>query len=87
MLTIIDTENLEIYENQLTGSIPEEIYNLTLMYAFDVNLCRLEGTLSTRIGQLTNMERFRVSSNDLKGTIPEEVVNLTKISKCPYSYV
>jgi len=76
------TEHLEIYENQLTGSIPEEIYNLTQMLSFDVNQCRLDGTLSTRIGQLTSMERFRVSSNGMSGPIPEEIANLSKIGTC-----
>jgi Leucine-rich repeat (LRR) protein len=75
------TENMEIYENQFTGTIPEEIYSLTQMTSLDVNLCRLTGTLSTRIGQLTKMQRFRVSTNDLTGTIPEETANLTSIGK------
>jgi len=78
-LVAIGTENLEIYENKFTGTIPEELYNLTQMFSFDVNFCRLSGTLSTRIGQLTKMERFRVSGNDLTGTIPAEVANLTSI--------
>jgi hypothetical protein len=75
------TENMEIYENLFTGTIPEEIYDLTQMFSFDVNFCRLTGTISTKIGQLSKMERFRVSRNDLVGTIPQEIGNLTSIGK------
>lgn len=70
-------ENMEIYENQLSGTIPEQLYDLTKLTSLDVNLCRLTGTLSTKIGQLSKMQRFRVSTNDLTGTIPTEVSKLT----------
>jgi Leucine-rich repeat (LRR) protein len=70
-----------MYENLLTGTIPEELYNLTKVTSFSVDTNRLSGTISTSIGQLSNLEFFRVSTNDFTGTIPSEVGNLSNASK------
>ena len=75
------TEIFEIYDNLLTGTIPEELYNLTNCLRFDVNTNGLSGTISSSIGQLSNLEFFRVSTNDFTGTIPSEVGNLNKARK------
>jgi hypothetical protein len=76
------TEDLEIYKNNLTGTIPEELFSLTKMTSLDVNDCQLlTGTLSTRVGQLSQMQRFRVSRNQMVGSIPTEIVNLSSAGK------
>lgn len=77
----IGTENMEIYDNTFTGTIPEAIYDLIQLSSLDVSKCQLSGTLSTKIGQLTKMERFRVSRNQMSGSIPQEVGNFTSLSK------
>jgi hypothetical protein len=77
----IGTEDMQIYENKFTGTIPEQIYDLTQMSSLDVNKCQLTGTLSTKIGLLSKMERFLISKNQMSGSIPQEVGNLTSIRK------
>jgi hypothetical protein len=70
-----------MYENLLTGTIPEELYNLAKVTSFSVERNRLSGTISTSIGQLSNLEFFRVSTNDFTGMIPSEIGNLSNASK------
>jgi hypothetical protein len=70
-----------MYENLLTGTIPEELYNLAKVTSFSVETNRLSGTIGTSIGQLSNLEFFRVSTNDFTGMIPSEIGNLSNASK------
>lgn len=65
----------EIYlgENNLKGSLPEELYLLTGLQTFEVTGNQIEGTLSSRIGQLRDLTLFSLNANDVHGTLPSEI--------------
>jgi hypothetical protein len=47
-----------VNNNQLTSSIPDEFYNLTLLSVAYLNNNLLSGSLSSNIGKLTSLKYF-----------------------------
>ena len=80
--------NLRLSENKLTGTIPEELYELTRLSFLDLQKnyheedkpdYGLSGTISTNVGKLTDLISLQYSFNRLTGTIPTEVTNLSRM--------
>ena len=73
--------SIDLNANNLNGTIPNEIGDLTSLgdLNFDVNL--LSGAIPLEIGSLTNLTRLSISSNQLTGTIPSEIGNLTNLTE------
>jgi hypothetical protein len=65
--------------NAMTGTIPDEFYNLTSLsnVRFDSN--NFTGGLSSRIGNLKRLTDFSVAYNHLSGPIPKEIGQLSHI--------
>jgi len=67
-------KRLWLGSNALVGQIPEEFYWLTSLESFDLsNNPGISGTLSTRIGLLSNLKHMSVSSTGMSGTVPTEL--------------
>lgn len=66
--------HLSLFDNDLQGSIPEEVYLLTSLktIVFDFNPI-FSGTLSTNIGTLNELEHLAISVSGLSGSIPSEI--------------
>ncbi|CAB9496283.1 LRR receptor-like serine threonine-protein kinase [Seminavis robusta] len=67
--------------SSLTGTIPDELYDLTLLKTMYLSNNQLAGTISARIGQLTNMWDFQLQGNRLKGTIPSQAGQLQSLKR------
>lgn len=80
-LRFTSIEWFDVYENQFSGTIPEDLYNLSLLLSFSIDKNRLTGTISPSVGQLSNLLFLQVSTNDFTGTIPSEVGNLNQTGK------
>lgn len=65
--------------NELIGTIPASVGELSKMENFFVSDNNLNGTLPETIGRWTNLIQFFVSSNSLIGSIPASVNNWTNI--------
>jgi hypothetical protein len=72
---------LSLGDNQLTGSIPPEIGNLTNLTWLDLRINQLTGSIPPEIGNLTNLTLLVLESNQLTGSIPPEIGNLTNLTK------
>jgi hypothetical protein len=72
-------ESFSVYLNLLEGSIPEEIFNARNMIYVYANHNNFNGTLSTRIGQMVDLQDLAIESNYLTGTIPTQLGQLTKL--------
>ena len=70
---------LELNENQLSGTIPGEIGNLTSLKYLWLHDNGLSGTIPAEIGNLTSLLELELSGNQLSGTIPAEIGNLTSL--------
>ncbi len=70
---------LELHNNNLIGSIPTELGNLTNLENLSLNNNELSGSIPTELGNLTNLERLFLYINALSGSIPTELGNLTNL--------
>ena len=70
---------LDLYETQLTGTILEELGNLTYLESLSLFNNQLTGTIPKKLGSLTNLKSLEISNNQLTGKIPEELGNLTNL--------
>lgn len=66
--------------NFLTGSIPFNLTQMSLLESLDISMSRLSGTLPTFIGSLSSLRYFDVTSNLFSGPIPSEIGNLTNLN-------
>ncbi|KAL8503803.1 hypothetical protein ACS0TY_022503 [Phlomoides rotata] len=65
-----------VNSNAFTGSIPPQIFNISILRQFDLGNNGLSGNLSSRlcIGSL-NLEWIAVGGNNLSGAIPDSISN------------
>jgi len=74
--SVEDTDSLDLGYNQLTGSIPPEIGNLTNLNYLDLGGNQLTGEIPSEIGNLTNLNYLILNDNLLTGVIPESICDL-----------
>ncbi|MEN8219751.1 MAG: Calx-beta domain-containing protein, partial [Pseudomonadota bacterium] len=72
---------LYLHSNQLTGTIPSELGNLSYLEYLYLHSNQLTGTIPSELGNLSKLTRLYLSSNQLTGTIPSELGNLSKLTK------
>ena len=72
---------MSLHDNQLTGTIPNELGNMTTLSLLLLNNNQLTGAIPTRLGNLTNLRWMRLDTNQLEGTIPTELGNLTNLTR------
>jgi hypothetical protein len=65
--------------NNLSGTIPPEIGDLTNLTDLQFFLNQLSGSLPSTIGNLLNLTNLYLSANQLSGAIPTEIGNLVNL--------
>lgn len=68
-------QNLQIFNTELSGSIPTEISLANNLTSISLMGASLEGTLPTELGLLTLLSGFFVGNNFLTGTVPSELIH------------
>ena len=76
--SIDNTENLNLFNTQLTGEIPSEIGNLTNLTYLNLGSNELTGSIPS---DLTNLLVLWLFDNQLTGEIPPETWSLTNLEK------
>ncbi|XP_011069383.1 probable LRR receptor-like serine/threonine-protein kinase At1g56140 [Sesamum indicum] len=76
---------LRVYELDITGTIPDELWNLT--YMDDLNLARnyLTGPIPASIGILNRMQYLSFGENALSGEVPRELGLLTDLRSLSFN--
>ncbi len=78
-----DTEGrvtrLTLSRNNLAGTMPVELGNLTNLVSLKFTSNDLTGTIPTELGNLSNLQLLEITFNDLTGTIPTELGNLSNL--------
>ena len=64
----------------LSGSIPQQLGNLTGLQQLWLNGNRLTGTIPTRLGRLTNLIGLHLDKNQLSGSIPTQLGALSNLT-------
>lgn len=68
---------LLLSQNNLSGVIPDCLFDLTGLQYLSLSQNNLTGTLSPRFAELTNLKGLALSQNNLEGNIPAEWAALT----------
>nr|GMC53331.1 probable LRR receptor-like serine/threonine-protein kinase At1g56140 isoform X1 [Ipomoea batatas] len=71
--------SMKVYALDVTGVIPDELWNLTSLIDLDLGQNYLTGTLSPSIGNLRGMQYLSLGINALSGELPKELELLTEI--------
>ena len=66
--------------NQLSGSIPPEIGDLTNLTHLYLYYNQLSGSIPPEIGNLASLTYLSLHSNQLNGSIPPEIGDLTSLT-------
>ena len=69
--------HLTLYQNNLSGVIPDCLFGLTGLQYLVLSDNNLTGTLSPRFAELTNLKTLSLFQNNLEGNIPAEWAALT----------
>ncbi|XP_058192107.1 leucine-rich repeat protein 1-like [Rhododendron vialii] len=67
---------LEVYGNNLSGSIPRELGKLFHLISLDLYNNQLSGHIPPTLGKLKSLKFMRLNSNKLTGKIPIQVIQL-----------
>ena len=71
---------LQLYYNQLVGSLSPEIEKIAHLKSLYLDANQLSGPLPPEIGNLTELEVARLGRNQFSGSIPAEIANLKKLT-------
>jgi Leucine-rich repeat (LRR) protein len=72
-------KNLHLTDNGLTGTFPNELYNLLFLEKLYLNFNRFTGPLSPGIAMMNSLKELFVFHNSLTGSIPSELAKLPNI--------
>ena len=70
---------LSLSSNQLTGSIPAELGNLSSLVVLSLSSNQLTGSIPAELGNLSSLRGLYLSNNHLTGSIPAELGNLSSL--------
>ena len=71
---------LDLSYNQLSGTIPAAIGNLSSLTELELGGNQLSGTIPVELGNLTRLTTLDLNYNQLSGTIPAKLGNLTRLT-------
>ena len=71
---------LSLIYNNLTGSIPAQLGNLTNLWILNLAHNQLIGSIPATLGDLTNLTSLQLADNQLSGSIPATLGDLTNLT-------
>ena len=74
-----DVTSIVLSTNNLTGSFPAEVANLTMLHTLKLNGNKLSGALPAGIGSLIRLQYLELQYNTLSGSLPSSLGNLSDL--------
>ncbi|KAK7393259.1 hypothetical protein VNO78_21809 [Psophocarpus tetragonolobus] len=78
--------NMDLSNNNLSGSIPEGITLLSALLGLNLSYNHLSGHIPGKIGDMKSLESLDLSHDQLSGTISDSISSLTSLSYLNLSY-
>ena len=72
---------IRLWENNLIGSIPADLGNLTSLQRLGLWSNDLSGEIPSELGNLSSLERMSLDDNQLSGGIPSELGSLSNLER------
>ena len=72
---------LELSDNQLAGTIPPALENLSELQELSLSINQLTGTIPSALGNLSSLTSLNLSSNQLKGGLPSALETLSNLQE------
>jgi Leucine-rich repeat (LRR) protein len=72
---------LDLYNNNLVGTIPPSIENLSALQLLSLARNQLTGIIPAEIGNMSNLTQIYLQQNELSGSIPGEIEYLTNLTE------
>ena len=73
LTSLSNLKGLLLYQNGLSGNLPETIDMLTSLSLFEADNNKFTGNLVTELGALKNLKRLLLDNNNFYGFIPSEI--------------
>jgi Leucine-rich repeat (LRR) protein len=64
-------------ENNLTGTLPQELFELTSLTGLSLDHNGISGTIPDAIGSLTGLQQLELDDNELVGKIPSSIYQIS----------
>lgn len=80
MLTLTKLKLLGFGDNNLIGTIPRWIGNISSIFRLSFAKNNFRGNIPSELGCLSRLECFTVYSNYLTGTVPTSIYNITSLN-------
>lgn len=78
----------EFDDNEITGTLPDSLYDMSTLKAIDINNNQISGTISFAIAKLVGLTVLQLENNLLEGIVPEwsflELPNLRELKQMFY---
>ncbi|MBO1351433.1 MAG: putative Ig domain-containing protein [Hormoscilla sp. GUM202] len=71
--------HLYLPSNNLNGTLPSELGDLSSLLDLELYSNSLSGTLPSELGDLSNLQKLELYSNSLSGTLPSELGSLSSL--------
>ena len=68
-----------MFQNQMEGTLPTELGDLSDLLALYLDSNKLNGTIPNELSRLTSLVDLRLGVNQFTGTLPTELGRLTKL--------
>ncbi|XP_058183267.1 probable LRR receptor-like serine/threonine-protein kinase At1g56140 isoform X5 [Rhododendron vialii] len=78
--TVCHITQFKVFDLDVTGGIPEELWSLTSLTHLNLGKNYLTGPVSSSIAKLTQMQWLNLGFNALSGEVPKELGKLTNLT-------